>query len=176
MVLKQKVKRHPSQLKVLKGLKLCSKHHYTYLFTERCPPQDISITPTFLGSSKAMVKWHFADQDLHLSEFRVQVDGGENTVLSASVREAKIQGLRPSAINPVTVTAIYKDGVKTECCLNYKNDSKFYVVVMMPLKKILTWQTFDMTIGHFCFCHIIFRFGVCYNFISTSHQTRSPHS
>ena len=92
--------------------------------TGRASPQDITITPTFWGSSEATVKWTFAGDDSDLFRFNVHVDGREDVEVRASDREAEVRELLPSAINRVTVTAVYKDGRQTECSCNYQNNSK----------------------------------------------------
>ena len=99
-----------------------------FLYTGRVSPQDITITPTFWGSSLAIVKWTFAGDDRDLFRFNVQVDGREDVEVRASDREAEVRELLPSATNHVTVTAVYKDGRQTECSCNYQNDSKSYIM------------------------------------------------
>ena len=56
----------------------------------------------------------------------MQVDSREGcrVEVRASDREAEVRELLPSAINRVTVTAVYKDGRQTDCSNEYQNDSK----------------------------------------------------
>ena len=70
------------------------------------------------------MKWSFAGEDTDLSGFHVQVNDDGVTEVGASAKEAVIGGLRPSAINPIIITAVYKDGRTKECLYNYQNDGK----------------------------------------------------
>ena len=104
---------------------MCAHHlHLLICLTDRISPQNISITPAFRGSQSATVEWRFAGEDTDLSGFCVQVNDGCVTEVGPSLREAAIEGLRPSAINHISIAAVYQDGRVTKCQYNYQNDGK----------------------------------------------------
>lgn len=126
MVLKQKVREIPSQLQVCTAIYTFvtgCKHEILTFSIDRDSPENISITPAFPGSSEAKLKWVFSGHEREVDEFCISVEGRERTV-KASDREAEVQGLRPSATNHITVTAVYKDNVPKECAFSYQNSGK----------------------------------------------------
>ena len=94
--------------------KLCM--YFCTSHTERCVPQDISVTQNVNGSYK--VTWKFNGEDSDLSGFLVDVEGDEVKEVCASSRTAEIRGLKPAPTNIITVVALYKDGKQTECQLD----------------------------------------------------------